>query len=70
MQSIVLINISGITWPMQMLTPFLIFSNNLFAAGYLIFQIIVINFDIAHKTCSILIWGALTAPYTSMLKWP
>ena len=45
-----------------MLIPFLSFSDNLLhdAYNFIIFQESVDNFEIAHKTSSILVWGAGT----------
>ena len=54
----ILFNHSRTTWSLEILMPFLIFSDNALQDA---FQKCVGNFEIAHKTCSILVWGVSSA---------
>ena len=56
-QNIVWINNSQTSWPTKFLVQFLSFSDNLLEDDYTILQNSVDNFEIVHKTCSILVWG-------------
>ena len=52
-----------------MLMPFFGISEKIcFQDAYIIFQKCVDNFDIAHKTCLILVWGAVHCPQLSTNK--
>ena len=59
MQNFVLTNNSKATWPTKILMSFSNLSDNLLQDAYIIFKNSVDNFDIAHKTYSILVWGVV-----------
>ena len=61
-ENIVFINNSRTTWTATILMSFLSFSDNLLQNAHIIFfffQNSVDSYVLAHKTCSILLWGAL-----------
>ena len=55
----VLINNSRTLWSSEILMPFLSFSDNFLVDAYIIVHKSVDNFEIAHKICYILVWGAV-----------
>ena len=59
MQNIVLIDDSKTDEPSKISMSVFSFSDNLFQDVHIIFQNRVDNFEMAQKTCSILVWGAV-----------
>ena len=59
MENIILIRNLGTAWPTKLLMSFLTFSDSCFKIHISFFYKIIDNFEIVHKTCSILVWGVL-----------
>ena len=60
MQNIVLINNSRAAWPIKISMPFLSFQDNMLWDACITFQNSVDNLEVAHKICSVLVWGAVS----------
>ena len=59
------INNSRIAWLAEISMPFLIFTGNLLQDAYINFQERVDDFEVAHKTCSILVWDAVPPKFVN-----